>query len=811
MKRLMNMTRVNAIALAIAVALPPSAWAQSNELEEIVVTARKRDESVFEIPLSVTAFSQESVDALGINTLENLSNFTPGFQFQNVGQGGRGGRQNPNIRFRGVGVQNENPSSRAGAVFWDGTYLSDGAGILPLIDLERVEVIKGPQNAYFGRNTFAGAVNYVPALPGDELNGKVLASYSGSDEDSYNITAAIGGPITSTIGARVGLMTERVGADYTYRNGEPIGEEDTQAATFVGTWNPTEEFFLKVSALLVESEDTRTSVSQVAPVPAGDCNRVYSGQYRSLLTGQITGSFTTDLSQSPRALFCGSIPDWDTIPPNTPAQATIVPGDPLFLFNFANTIRDYQDLPAELDRRNFYVDAPDGLGNTYRLWRYNVSFDYDLPNDHVLSAAFARGESVSRGIFDNNFGTPSPIFGGNPWLTGVATWVRDTFAEIRLTSGSDQRLRYMIGVSKTEQDNNLAEYSAFGAPIALNFESGDNLGVFGSLDYDVNEKVTLSVEGRWNDDEQIVLYDGTEGVDPDPIANLGRSYSAFMPRFIVAYQPTDTMNLYASYSKSFLQGDFTNAQDYYAALIPPEPVPPGVGNFTPRQELEAIEIGIKHQANDWLNYSVAAYTMEWKNQVFFELSPFFVATYAPGTSDYVGLDMEAQITPTNWLTLSGNAAYVDVELTDFSGTGSVAGAVLDPTLSTRSGEAISAIGNRPRYIAEWTGSFSAEVAINELMNINKRVFARLDGVYQGDFFVDNFEYNEVAGYWRFNMRAGMDVTDNLSVEVYGNNITDDLSWSAAGGDTSITGSPDRKTFGPLPRRREIGLRFLANF
>jgi iron complex outermembrane receptor protein len=548
MKRLTNITRTSAIAAAIVMALPAGTWAQSSDLEEIVVTARKRDESVFEIPLSVTAFSQQAVDALGINTLESLSNFTPGFQFQNVGQGGRGGRQNPNIRFRGVGVQNENPSSRAGAVFWDGTYLSDGAGILPLIDLQRVEVIKGPQNAYFGRNTFAGAVNYVPALPGDELNGKVLASYSGSDEDSYNVTAAIGGPITETIGARIGVMTERVGADYTYRNGEPIGEEDTRAATFVATWTPTEDFFFKVSAFVVESEDTRTSVSQVAPVAPGDCNRVFSGNYRSLVTGQITGSFSTDLSQSPRSLFCGTIPDWDTIQPNTPAQGTVTPSDPLFLFNFGNTIKDYQDLPKELSRRNFYIDAPNGPGNTYRLWRYNLSADYNLPNEHVLSFAFARGESVSRGIFDNNFGTPSPVFGGNLWLTGVATWVRDTFAEIRLTSGSDQRLRYMIGVSSTEQDNELAEYSAFAAPVALNFESGDNVGIFGSLDYDFTDKVTVSLEGRWNDDEQIVLYDGTEGVDPNPITNLGRSYSAFMPRAIVAYQPTEAINLYASYA-----------------------------------------------------------------------------------------------------------------------------------------------------------------------------------------------------------------------------------------------------------------------
>jgi len=70
-----------------------------------------------------------------------LAAFTPGFEFQSVGAGGRAGRQNPNIRFRGIGVQQANPASRGGAVFWLGGYISDGAGILPLIDLERVEVL----------------------------------------------------------------------------------------------------------------------------------------------------------------------------------------------------------------------------------------------------------------------------------------------------------------------------------------------------------------------------------------------------------------------------------------------------------------------------------------------------------------------------------------------------------------------------------------------------------------------------------------------------------------------------------------------
>ena len=90
----------------------------AQQFEEIVVTARKRDESVLEIPIAVSAYSQDDLDALGMNTIEQLSSVTTGFTLQNVSQGGMGGRHNPNIRFRGLGVQVESPASRAGSVFW---------------------------------------------------------------------------------------------------------------------------------------------------------------------------------------------------------------------------------------------------------------------------------------------------------------------------------------------------------------------------------------------------------------------------------------------------------------------------------------------------------------------------------------------------------------------------------------------------------------------------------------------------------------------------------------------------------------------
>ena len=257
--------RVAAIAAVSAAALMGIQDIAAQELEEIVVTARKRDESVLEIPISVSAFSQDDLDSLGMNTIEQLSTVTTGFAFQNISQGGTGGRHNPNIRFRGLGVQVESPASRAGSVFWNGGYISDGAGILPLIDLERVEVLKGPQTAFFGRNTFAGAVNYIPAGPGDEFGGKVSLSYSASDESSHNFTAAIGGPISDRVGVRFALMQEKVGADYLFDNGDPIGEQNNTAVTGLATFEVSESFTFQVSGFYVDSDDTMQLQSHLAP------------------------------------------------------------------------------------------------------------------------------------------------------------------------------------------------------------------------------------------------------------------------------------------------------------------------------------------------------------------------------------------------------------------------------------------------------------------------------------------------------------------------------------------------------------------
>ncbi|WP_394730111.1 TonB-dependent receptor [Altererythrobacter sp. GH1-8] len=765
---------------------------------EIIVTARKRDETLLEVPVAVTAFSQENLDKLGVNSLQDLSSFAPGFDFNN------NDRVNSLIRFRGLEAVVNTPASRTGAVFWDGAYVSDGNAILPLFDLGRVEVIKGPQNAFFGRNTFSGAVNFISAEPGDDWSGKAMASYSPSHQDSHNLTFAVGGPVSDTVGIRVAGMTERVGGDWEYLNGDPYGQINTDALMASIVFRPNDALKIKANGFYVWSDDTIVQASQQGTTAPGDCNQTYSGDLRRVATGEIVGSFSTDLSNSTLRIFCRDYPDLDDVAPDIPLAGQFGPD---FLTFGAVTPALATTLPVELEGRG--LRAPDGLGGKYRLWRGNLTADYTLANDATISAILSRGEASNYNIQDSFFG--DPLFrnlGLNTVLFGFIRWTRDSFAEVRYTSEQTGPLRYMLGFSYYDQK---LESSGLQARKVLNFENGENYGIFGSVDYDITEQLTLSLEGRWNKDKQVIEFNGpTEILPTETPAVLGeeQSFSKFMPRVILSYQPNTDMNLYASWSKSNIQGVSTNAENYAVAVPGAGLNADTVGFFTPVQTLEAYEIGLKHQVDDWLYYSIAAYYWDWKNQVFAELSSNFTPLNLAGDSEIKGVDIEAVLTPTTWLRLSGSANYNDIELQDFAGAGSLANAVLAPGLAT-GGVQIDSSGGRPRWNPKWSGSLSAELDMGDILDYEPGAFIRVDGAYTGRFFTDNFGWASVPGYWKFNARAGVNLTDNFALEVYGNNIFNDLSWGTSVGDTSTLGG--RKGFGVLPRKREVGVRLIAEF
>ena len=813
-----NKICVSALALTIAIGGSSTAIAQTSDNTEvvdsdiIVVTARKRDETLLEIPVSVSAFAQGDLDKLGITDVATLSDFTPGFKFENEGTAGASGRLNPQIRFRGVGVQASTPSSRAGAIFWDGAFISDGAGIVPLVDLERVEVIKGPQTAFFGRNTFSGAVNYIPAAPTAEFGGRLSGQLSATDnDDGYALTGVVNVPLGDKIRTRLAVTDSRSPGTLEFGDGNALGRYDNTSILGSVHFDLSDNVTFKYSGTYVDAEDTAIQVAQQGQTLLADCDETFTGTTRNLATGETTGSFTTDLStHALSARFgvpflatnfqCGEIADFDDVAPDVPP--TLVPDDALnspgFLFQggFAGLAEEFEEFDGDLG-----ISRPDNFGNNYRYWRNHLSTEINLDSGHTITALASNSRAQSRNVLDALFGSGNA--GGAFQVEGVALLTDDVSLEARISSPSDQRFRYSVGASYYDLDSVQGNYGQNSVLI----QNGENIGVFGSIDFDITESLTLSGEGRLHEDEQTIEFQGlpntfADGSDPNAVTDQSQSYTAFNPRVILSYSPNDNLNIYGSWSNSRLQGVPTNAVAFGAANPDSGINENTVGLFTDIQELDAFEIGIKQSLGTNFNYSIAGYFMDWENQVFFQLNNFFQSVFLPGDSEYLGIEAEFDYTPTDWLTLSGGANYVDAEFTDFGASGTLAFARLNPDISPQ--DQIDATGNRPRYIPAFEATAAAEIDLQSVTG--KPSFLRVDGNYTGDFFVDNLEFNEVSGYFKFNARAGINLDENFSLEIFGTNLTDDLSAGTNGG---TTGFFSRRFFGGVPNGRENGVR--ANY
>ncbi len=226
-----NIRRLAGGAVAVALALPTLGGLPGTsqaQMQEIVVTTRKKAENLQEIPLAVTAVSAEEIERLGIASLGDVADLDPSVQFDTSfgpadtritirGLSNTRGRSNVAFLVDGIDVTTENLNAA-------------GSGLLAnrrlLADVERIEVVKGPQSALYGRAAFAGAINYITRSPGDTWEGKV--GWDVGDFGARELSFAGGGPLVEDVlGLRVsGIVYE---SDGYYRNslsGEPVGDTD---------------------------------------------------------------------------------------------------------------------------------------------------------------------------------------------------------------------------------------------------------------------------------------------------------------------------------------------------------------------------------------------------------------------------------------------------------------------------------------------------------------------------------------------------------------------------------------------------------
>ena len=238
------------VASVLAFPISQPAFAQGVQLEEIVVTARKRDESLLDIPLTISAFSAEQIERAGYTTIADLVNAVPGVNYESYEAEGRG--DSPS--FRGVSTNTGDPTLQNSSKFIDGVYVSGSLYTVMLDNVERVEVTKGPQSALFGRASFSGAINYITKKPTNDFQGNLRLSIA--EENEYQVSGSLSGPIAEDkVLFRVSAGTFSQGSPYTnITNGAKIGQQDIDSISATLRLTPSEQFTADLMVSYTDAE-----------------------------------------------------------------------------------------------------------------------------------------------------------------------------------------------------------------------------------------------------------------------------------------------------------------------------------------------------------------------------------------------------------------------------------------------------------------------------------------------------------------------------------------------------------------------------
>jgi iron complex outermembrane receptor protein len=272
------------------------------EIEEVLVTARKRVENLQEVPIAITAFSAAQLEKIGISDISDLADSTSNMTFNSS----ESGRQ-PIPVIRGMGMIDTRGFDNNVSIFVDGAFVSGRSSQnVGMFDLERVEVVKGPQSALYGRNSFAGAINYVTKKPGDEFEGNIEVTVG--DNDHYKILGALSGPLVKDkLSGRIAFDHNE--SDGTYKNTAPGGDGfgGYEGDSYMGTlrFTPNDKTDIVFSAFYNEEDADQLPLSiegnncgELIPTRSTPTYDIGQPYYRC---GEVKGAGTDKLSMSPDA------------------------------------------------------------------------------------------------------------------------------------------------------------------------------------------------------------------------------------------------------------------------------------------------------------------------------------------------------------------------------------------------------------------------------------------------------------------------------------------------------------------------------
>lgn len=692
--RLMPRPLACAIALAVAgSSMPVSVVAQETvALEEIIVTAQRRMETLQESPVAITALGENALETRGIHNTQDLIGSLPSVQ----GFEAPSSRGNTSIGIRGVSAGSpSNPSlDPTTAIYMDGVYIGKMMGSsLDVAEIERMEVLRGPQGTLYGRNSTGGAVNIITKKPTGEFGFKATATVG--NYDLWGVKTHLDLPAIGEVGEGLGRLATSLSyytrkRDELYGNTNPnvpgFEDLDRQAWRLALNWMPSDS--VTVDYVYDHSELDELATVQKAvgmtPLDAQGTNRV--DVLDGLITkwtglGDPTGGRYLQALQSTRDVLAGIQADGEGRPskgsaelPSTSSNDTDghsltvawEVGELGFLGDV--TFKSITGFRQMENRNRGDMDGIDNSGNTI--------------NDLTLVTLDQVG--VAGNPVADNLWNLIDQWGGGYFRQDMKIKYEQRSQEFQMI-GSTERTDYAIGLFYFEDEAEYSNDRFFSLPLAgydrpaYDYET-EALAIFSQLTYRppiLDDRLAVTVGVRYTEEDKSITYNylnsgspfapGFDGqLKPVPGAPLGSKFSEnfynFSGKFNIAYQFTDDLNAYFTYSTGYRSGGF-NGEVF--------------NNPLDEETIESMELGLK---SDWwdrrlrINSALFQYTYKDQqvSQIEVDANNQVTSKVAnAGETERWGWELEVQVAPTEDLVLS--ASYVRMqgnfeEYADFCGS-----------------------------------------------------------------------------------------------------------------------------------------------
>jgi iron complex outermembrane receptor protein len=643
-----------AVAAAIASTPAPAQDATpavSEEIDEVLVTARRRSETFKDVPMTVSVFTAETIQSAGIEKPGDFIARVPNMtlvETQNAG--------NAFVVVRGISqARNSEPSV---AVMVDGVLETNPAEFnQDLFDIEQIEVLKGPQGAVYGRNAIGGAIIIRTKDPGDEFEGRVKLGYG--NESSVRAQAGISGPIGDIFKYRASL-------------------------SYYDTDGFLDSTFLGGKADPVESLSGRLRLSF-------EPNETFSGDVRLSFENLDTRGFyfviPRDDEANPFSTF--------TTPPNANDVTSPIQVD--------QTGVDERDLFTGAVRLNFNV----GGGTLSSVSAYNTTeeiitgdaYDFRPAANSIFNALLGFDLNQSQFLdlesWSQEIRFSSSDEGRIRWILGGYFVHTDRFISTGNMVDDGTGVFPVYHQPRLSGNNPSATFLA-------DTQDNDAWAVFGDVTFEISDQFEVDVALRYDEDKRENTTDTPPAFLPDPSASTGevrtQTFSETQPKFTLRYKPNDDITLFGGWSRGFRSGGFN--QTGVGAVADASGIA-GVNDVFQAEVADTWEVGFKGQFLDRrLNVGVSVFDTESTNGYFFVfLAANSTQNLGNLDADYQGAEFEISAKLTDNFELFGSYGYTDSEITGME----------DPSVIGNQAPLVSK--NTYNLGAQWRQPLSANLAL----------------------------------------------------------------------------------------------------